>query len=150
MSKTALAFAAPSLVALALAGEARADAPMISLPSVSAQQSTRIQSPGMVAGGVVLSVLGLAGTTLGVVALVLECTQAECGSNQVIGGVSLGLSLATEVTGIVLIAVGATPRPMVTRNDDADGPRVAVKPETKETPDVFRLSLRGLGLRMNF
>lgn len=137
------------------ASDARADVrapvaapPMIALPSVAAQTTTRVQSSGMIAGGVALSVLGLAGTVLGVVALVVECTGETCGANQVIGGVSLGLSLATEVTGIVLISVGATPRRAVTWND-VDAPsasRVTAHP----APDVFRLSLRGLGLRMSF
>ncbi len=150
MSPRLLTFAVPLAVALS-AAEARADSlvdaagpAMIAIPHVSAQQTTRVQSSGMIAGGVVLSVLGLAGTVLGVVALVVECTGAECGANQVLGGVSLGLSLATEVTGIVLISVGATPRKMVTENEH-DAPRVA-----QPAPDVFRLSLRGLGLRMSF
>ena len=78
------------------------------------------------------SVIGLAGTVLGVVALVVECTGQECGANQVLGGVSLGLSLATEVTGIVLIAVGSTPRRMVTDNE-LHQPMVA-----RPTPDVVR------------
>lgn len=158
MSRGLLTFAVPAVVAAALtASDARADhlvdaglapttiAPgMIGLPHVSAQQSTRVQSSGMIAGGVVLSVLGLAGTVLGVVALVVECTGEECGANQVLGGVSLGLSLTTEVTGIVLIAVGSTPRRMVTENELHE--RSVARP----SPDVFRLSLRGLGLRMNF
>lgn len=172
MSRGLIGFAVPAVFAAALgASEARADnlvdagiapvsgalhpvsaafvspaggAAMMGLPHVSAQQSTRVQSSGMIAGGVVLSVLGLAGTVLGVVALVVECTGAECGANEVLGGVSLGLSLATEVTGIVLIAVGSTPRRVVTQNE-LHAPTVA-----RPAPDVFRLSLRGLGLRMNF
>ncbi|MFO0615597.1 MAG: hypothetical protein U0414_23590 [Polyangiaceae bacterium] len=140
--------ALPALVALGGATEARADAlpvepALIQLPHVSAQPATRVRSSGMIAGGVVLSVLGLAGSVLGVVALVVQCTGSTCGANEVIGGTSLGLSLATEITGIVLISVGATPRPMVTELERA--PHLAAP-----QPEVFRLSLRGLGLRMSF
>lgn len=92
--------------ALALACAAALSAP----PASADPPAAAPQSPGLLAGGVVLSVAGGAAMTLGIVRIAsIEACPGTCSkpqANETIGAVVLGVGAAALAGGIVMAVVG--------------------------------------------
>ncbi|MFT3768576.1 MAG: hypothetical protein QM820_24280 [Minicystis sp.] len=95
---------------LASARPAAADPPPAPPPP-----ATSVQSPGLLAGGIVLSVAGGAAMTLGLVRILATETCPDACSNpkgnEVIGGVVLGAGAAVLAGGIVMVVFGSRKAP---------------------------------------
>lgn len=108
----------------ALAQEAPPPPPSAPLRATPAQNelaeappSTELHSPGMVAGGTVLSVLGVVSAVVGVAAIANVATRENYGNptanlSGVFGGVFLGGGVLLLGGGIPLIVVGAKEVPV--------------------------------------